>query len=121
GKKHLMLGRIAVSLALVAAIVTAESSVSATCVLLNAPNPKACVSPCCATKPCCATSGKRNTESVPPFTTSTSSQQSLVAFAPAVSDVQVAPPPATDRSHFAIASVQWHSRKTLAVLCVRLI
>src|SRR4030095_3776079 len=115
-----MLDRIAVSLTLVAAIFVAESSVSSTCVLLNAPNQKACASPCCPTKPCCATSEKRHTESVPPFTTSTSSQQSFVASTPAVADVQVTPP-AIDRSHFPTADVQWHSPETLALLCIRLI
>lgn len=120
-RKQLMLSRIAVSLTLVLAVLIAESSVSSTCVLPNAPNQKTCASPCCATKPCCATSGRSNTESKPPFATSTSSQQSFVACAPAVADVQVAPPPATDRSHFPIAGVQWHSSETLALLCIRLI
>jgi hypothetical protein len=120
-REQLMLGRIVVSLTLVVAIIIAEGSVSSTCVLLNAPNQKVCASPCCATKPCCATSGKRNTESVPPFTTSTSSQQSFVAFTPAASDLQVAPPAATDRSHFPVADVHWHSPETLALLCIRLI
>src|SRR5262245_11087637 len=98
-----MLGRIAISLTLVVAILIAEASVSSTCALPNAPKQKACASPCCATKQCCATSGKRSTESVPPFTASTSSQQSLVASGPASADVQVPPPTATDRSYFAIA------------------
>src|SRR5215475_10643871 len=115
-----MLGRIAVSLTLVAAILFAEGSVSSTCVLLGAPN-KACASPCCATKPCCATSQKRDTESIPPFTASTSFQQNLVAWIPTVADVQVTPPPAIDRSHFPVADVQWHSPETLALLCIRLI
>src|SRR6516164_7029026 len=101
-----MLGRIVVSLSLVAAIFVVESSVSSTCVVLNAPHEKACASPCCTTKPCCATSGKRNTESVPPFTTSTSPQQSFVASPPAVSDVQLSPPPLIDRSYFRAADVQ---------------
>src|SRR5215472_1844606 len=116
-----MLSRIVVSLTLVAAVCVAEISVSSTCVVLNAPQKKACASPCCATKPCCATSGQRNTESVPPFTTSTSSQQGFVAFASAVSNVQLALPPATNRSHFTVADVQWHSPETLALLCIRLI
>src|SRR4029453_9771494 len=103
-----MLGRIAVSLTLVAAMLFAEGSGSSTCVLLSAPNQKACASPCCATKPCCATSQKRDTESIPPFTASTSSQQSLVAWTPAVADVQVTPP-AIDRSHFPVSDVQWHA------------
>jgi hypothetical protein len=120
-RRHLMLGRLAVSLTLVFAIVIAEGSVSSTCVLSNTPNQKACASPCCATKPCCATSGKRDTESVPPFTTSISSQQSFVACAPAVADVQVAPRPATERSYFALADVQRHSPETLALICIRLI
>jgi hypothetical protein len=116
-----MLGRIAVSLTLVVAILIAESSASSTCVLMNAPNEKGCVSPCCATKPCCATSGKRDTESVPPFTASPSPQQSFVASLPALAQVQVAPPPATDKSPFLVADVQWHSLETLALLCIRLI
>jgi hypothetical protein len=120
-RKQLMLGRIAVSLTLVAAILFAESSVSSTCLLLSAPNQKACASPCCATKPCCATSQKRDTESVPPFTASTSPQQSFVASLPALAQVQVAPPPATDKSLFLVADVQWHSLETLALLCIRLI
>jgi hypothetical protein len=120
-ESHLMLGRIAVSLTLVLAIIIAEASVSSTCVLLNAPNQKACASPCCPTKPCCTTSGKRNTESMPPFATSTYAQQSFVASTPAVSNIQVAPPPATDKSHFAVADVHWHSPETLALLCIRLI
>ena len=116
-----MLGRIVVSLTLVAAILFAETSASSSCVLLGAPNQKACASPCCATKPCCATSEKRDTESVPPFGPSTSSQQAFVASSPVVADVQVAPPTATDRSHFPVADVQWHSPETLALLCIRLI
>jgi hypothetical protein len=116
-----MLGRIAVSLTLLVAIIFAESSVSSTCALANTPRQKACASPCCATKPCCATSAKRDTESVPPFARSTSLQQSFVAFTPAASDVQVAPPPAIDRSHFPAVDVQWHSPETLALLCIRLI
>src|SRR6516225_8826371 len=116
-----MLGRIAVSLTLVLAIAIAETSVSSRCALVNAANQKACTSPCCATKPCCATSGKRNSESVPPFTTSTSPQQSFVASPPAVSDVQLSPPPLIDRSYFRAADVQWHSPERLAVLCIRLI
>ena len=116
-----MLGRIAVSLTLVLAILIAESSASATCVLVNTRNQKVCVSPCCATKPCCATSKKRDTESVPPFTASTSPQQSFVASLPAIAHVQVAPPPASDRSPFPIADVQRHSLETLALLCIRLI
>src|SRR5262245_23241356 len=116
-----MLGRIAVSLTLVAAIIFAEISVSSTCALPNAPNQKACASPCCATKPCCATSEKRDTESVPPFATSTSLQQNFVAFTPAASSVQVAQPPTIDRSHFPVADIQWHSPETLALLCIRLI
>src|SRR5262245_7574599 len=116
-----MLGRIAASLVLVAAIVFAEGSVSSTCVLLSAPNQKACASPCCGTKPCCATSEKRDTESVPPLTASTSSQQSFVAWTTAVADVQVATPPAIDRSQFPAADVQRHSPETLAFLCIRLI
>src|SRR5262249_22103367 len=103
-----MLGRIAVSLTVAAAILIAESSASSTCVLLNAPNQKACASPCCATKPCCATSGKRDTESVPPFATSTSSQPSFVPWTAAVADLQVAAAP-IDGSHFSVADVQWHS------------
>src|SRR5262245_12166095 len=121
GKKQLMLNRLVVSLTLVAAIVIAQGSVSSTCALSNAPDQKACASPCCATKPCCATSGKRNTESLPPFTTSASFQQSFVASAPAVSDVLVVPPAATCRSHLAVAGVQWHPPETLALLCIRLI
>src|SRR5262245_43167127 len=116
-----MLSRIAVSLTLVTAILFAESSASSTCVVLNAPSQKACASPCCGTKPCCATSEKRDTESVPLFTTSTSSQQSFVASTPAVADVQVAPPPAFERSQFPLADVNWHSPETLALLCIRLI
>jgi hypothetical protein len=116
-----MLGRVALSLTLVAAMVVAETSVSSTCTLPNAPNQKTCASPCCATKPCCATSGKRNGESVPPFTALTSPQQSFVAFTPAASGVQVAPPSATGRPHFSVADVQSHSPETLAFLCIRLI
>src|SRR4030095_6030558 len=115
-----MLDRITVSLTLVVAILIAESSASSTCGLVNSPNQKACVSPCCATKPCCATSQKRDTESIPLFTASTSSPQNLVAWTPAVADVQVTPP-AIDRSHFPVADVQWHSPETLALLCIRLI
>ena len=115
-----MLGRIAVPLTLVAGILFAEASVSSTCVLLNASKQKACVSPCCATKPCCATSEKRDTESVPPFTASTSAQQSFIAWIPAVADVRVTPP-AINRSHFPVADVQAHSPATLAFLCIRLI
>jgi hypothetical protein len=120
-EQRLMLGRIAVSLTLVAAILFVEGSVSSTCGLLSAANQKACASPCCGTKPCCAKSEKRDTDSVPPFTTSTSSQQNFVASTPAVVDVQVTPPPAIDRSHFPAADVQWHSPETLALLCIRLI
>src|SRR5512132_749949 len=104
-----MLGRIAVSLTLVVAVLTAETSVSSTCALPTAPKQKACASPCCATKPCCATSEKRDTESVPPFARATSLQQSFVALTSAASGVQVTPPPAIDRSHFPAADVQWHS------------
>src|SRR5215510_6875299 len=116
-----MLGRITVSLTLVAAILVAESSASSTCMLPNAPNQKTCASPCCATKPCCAASEKRQTESVPPFTTSTSLQQSFVAFTPAASSVEVTPPSSPGGSHFRVADVQWHSPETLALLCIRLI
>src|SRR6476661_3304136 len=119
-EKRLMLGRIAVSLTLVAAILFAGRSVSSPCVLLSPPNQKACASPCCGTKRCCATSEKRDTESVPLVTTSSSSQQSFVASTPAVADVQVVPP-AINRSHFPVADVQWHSPATLALLCIRLI
>src|SRR5262245_7271722 len=115
-----MLGRIAVSLILLVAIVFAESSVSSTCALANTPRQKACASPCCATKPCCATSEKRDTESAPPFTTSTSFQQSFVASTPTVANVQVTPP-AIDRSGFPVANVQRHPPETLALLCIRLI
>jgi hypothetical protein len=33
----------------------------------------------------------------------------------------VAPPPATDKSLFLVADVQWQSLETLALLCIRLI
>src|SRR5215211_9560690 len=102
-----MLGRIAVSLMLVLAVLTAETSVSSTCALPNTPNQKACASPCCATKPCCATSEKRDSESIPPFARSNSLQQSFVASPPAVADVQLAPPPRTERLHFPVTDVQW--------------
>ncbi len=120
-KKKLMLGRVAVSLTLIVAMVIAGASVSSTCASSNAPNQKACASPCCATKPCCAMSEKPNTESIPPFTTSTSSQQNFIASAPVVSDVPIAPPAATDRLRWPLANVQWHSPETLALLCIRLI
>ena len=113
-----MLGRIAVSLMLVVAILIAQRSASATCVFVNAPNQKVCGSPCCATTPCCATSEKRDTGSVP-FTTSTS-QQNFVASTPVVSDVQVPRLSPTERSHFPEADVEWHSPETLALLCIRL-
>src|SRR5215211_4187897 len=120
-RKQSMLGRIAVSLTLVVAVLTAETSVSSMCGLPNAANQKACASSCCATKPCCATSEKRDTESVPPFARSNSLQQSFVASPPAVADVQLAPPPRTERSHFPVTDVRWHSPETLALLCIRLI
>src|SRR5262245_14671740 len=115
-----MLSRIAVSLTLLVAIIFAETSVSSTCAVLNTPTQKACASPCCATKPCCATSQKRDSESVPPFTISTSFQQSFVASTLTVVDVHVAPP-VIDRSSFSVADVQWHSPEALALLCIRLI
>jgi hypothetical protein len=120
-KKKLMLGRVAVSLTLIVAMAIAQASLTSTCASSNAPSQKACSSPCCATKPCCATSERPNTESIPPFTTSTSSQQSFIASAPIVSDIPIAPPAATDRLHLPLADVQWHSPETLAFLCIRLI
>lgn len=118
---QLMLGRIAVSLTLVTAMFVAETSASSTCFVPDSPSQKTCAAPCCGTKPCCATSEKRDTQSVPPFTTSTSSQQTFVASTPAVADIQLAPPLAIERSQFLGVDVQWHSPETLALLCIRLI
>jgi hypothetical protein len=116
-----MLGKIAVSLMLVPAILFAEGSASASCALLSAPGQKACASPCCATKPCCATSEKRDAEKVPPFAASASFQSGFVAATPAVADVQVTRPTAIERSHVPAADLLWHSPETLALLCIRLI
>src|SRR5262245_14789449 len=110
-----MLGRIAVSLTLVAAILVADGPDRSTCPFPNAPNQKACASPCCTTKPCCATSEKREAQPVPPFTVSTSVQHSFVASTPAVADVRVSPPDLYG-PHFPVADVQWHSPATLALL-----
>jgi hypothetical protein len=106
---------------LVPAILFADGSASAACALLSAPGQKACASPCCATKPCCATSEKRDVEKVPLFTASASFQSSFVAVTPAIADVQVTRPTATERSHVPVAGVLWQSPETLALLCIRLI
>src|SRR5438067_13898674 len=85
-----MLRGVTVSLALIAALIVAsERSVSATCILLNAPGHKTCAPACCPNKSCCEKSQKRTGEPAQPLATTSSHQQSLVALTAVISGEHV--------------------------------
>jgi hypothetical protein len=117
-----MLGRITISLALVAAIfVASEGSTMASCNLPYTPNHKSCGSPCCMKQPCCETSQNRTQDPVQPFSTANSLQKTFVALTSIVSTGKIEQPRASEISSFSVVEHLWHSPETLALLCIRLI
>ena len=120
-RKQLMLGRVTVSLTLVAAIfVASERSTTASCIRPDTPSHKACTPACCAKKPCCETSQQRTQDPVP-FATTNSPQKNFVALTAGVPTARVTQPHATEISDFDLSEHSRHSPETLALLCIRLI
>lgn len=119
---QLMVSRITVSLALVAALIVAsERSASPACVLVNAPSQKACARACCSNKCCCETSQKRTEAPVQPLATPGSHQENFVALTAVVSNGHVFQLRATEIPGFSIAEHLRHSPATLTLICIRLI
>jgi hypothetical protein len=121
-KINSMLGRIAISVALVAAVAAAPIRMSArTCIVSDTPSQKACQPGCCANKTCCATSSKHTGPVSPPLAKSQSAPE-LNATGVATLGAIAPDYPSLDRQFSfsrapscAIASPQ------LAVLCTFLI
>lgn len=121
-RKQLMLSRIAISLALVAAFfVASEGPASSACIFVNASIQKACASACGANKCCCQTSQNRTGSRTQPLATTSSHQKNFIALTAFVPKGTVNQLHASERSGFSIAEHSWHSPPTLALLCIRLI
>jgi hypothetical protein len=94
---------------------------AASCILSNAPSPKACKMDCCANKTCCAVSEENTGLASQPFAQSGVQKQqivALVATAPASFLAQSIP---LDRLAWASVPVRTHSPPPLAANCIRLI
>jgi hypothetical protein len=78
---QVMLRRVTVSLAIVAALFSASVRLpAAPCIVTNTPGPKACQPGCCANKACCTTSHQRTGPPAQPLAKSGLDQQNLAAL-----------------------------------------
>jgi hypothetical protein len=117
-----MLGKIGISVAIVAALVLGAVRLPvAACILSNAPAEKACTMGCCANMACCMTSHKGTGLPVQPLAKSGVNQQNIGAI-PATVAVTLVTPLAMAPSHvFSSADGIAHSPPPLALICIRLI
>ena len=117
-----MLGKLGISVTIMAALVLGAVRLpAAACILSNAPSEKACRMGCCANMTCCMTSHKRTGLPVQPLAKSGASQENLSAI-PATVAVALVSPAATAPSHvFSGAGGVAHSPPPLVLICIRLI
>jgi hypothetical protein len=117
-----MLSRIMISVAVAVTLVAAPvASAARSCILVNAPNQKACQSSCCANKTCCATSPKNTAPASQPLAKADSGQQ-LSANCSATAMLPLANCDAgTEQFRLHVTSLSAHSPPQLALLCTFLI
>jgi hypothetical protein len=116
-----MLTRIAISVAMLAALGAVPVYVSArSCVVSDSPVQKACKPGCCANKSCCATSTKRTAPASQPFAKSSAGSELNATFAAAFA--AIAPGfVSLDRQSLQRAPLCAIAQPRLAVLCTFLI
>jgi hypothetical protein len=109
------------SMAMAAALFAAPVGLAArSCILTNAPSPKACQPSCCANKTCCATSPKNTAPLSQPLAKADSGQQlSAICFAAALplASREVG----AEQFRFQAAAPLANSPPRLALLCTFLI
>jgi len=116
-----MLGKIGISVTIVAALVLGAVRLpAATCILSNAPSEKACTMGCCANKSCCKTSHQRTGLPAQSLAKASSDQQNIATL-PAIVTAMVSSGPVKDLFVFSSAECGKHSPPPLALSCIRLI
>jgi hypothetical protein len=115
-----MVGKIAISVILAAALFGASTQLSASCILSNAPIEKACRPGCCADTTCCETSQKKTASPVQPLAKPGSDQQSIPTL-PSTSAGVVLDQTAAESPVFSSVECTAYSPPLLALICIRLI
>jgi hypothetical protein len=116
-----MLGKIATSLILAAALfLGAVRLPAAPCLLSNAPTEKKCTMGCCKYKSCCDTSDQRTGPPVQPLAKASPNQQNIASL-PAIVAPVISRDIADELFAFSIAEHTAHSPAPLALICIRLI
>jgi hypothetical protein len=94
---------------------------AASCILSNAPSPKACKMKCCANKTCCAVSEKNTGPASQPLAQHTVVKQPVIALFAAVPASFLVQSLRFDRVACESGLVRAHAPPPLAATCIRLI